>query len=460
MSFTILQHNSAHASGVVECDVVLAGTNTAHKSLLVIAGWKGAINSPVLTCEDTLGNFYAKSAFTPPLGAGSHSAFNAFHVNNGRPGASPGDCTIKVKSGADVGDFVVAVCEIDGGSGKIVGLPVTVSGGQGLGQTDFSLDSGTMGAGDILLLAMGYGEPNSSTHAATLTGSFPGGSMTTVETHASSVGSVGIFASEFNGTLSGLHEGFDYTLDASPTTSAAAFLMVGIIATSTPSDLDAATPLASPGGGEFSSTPSVALTCALPGMDIHYTLDGSTPTSGSALYSSPIPIPGPLTTLKAIAIDPTGFWGDSVVDTEVYDVFTGTVTNPNNMIDGDDTTFALFSADGGPGDTIAARVHVMAGSTGAAGALKVDFEVTQNDLVAPGQVLKAWKVSAFIGATETVLASGDPGDGVVARAIVSKTLTIGQNTAVIAAKIIACCEIAGSTGGVRVKVYGAYVFLP
>ncbi len=56
----------------------------------------------------------------------------------------------------------------------------------------------------------------------------------------------------------------------------------------------------SPGGGTFSSPQSVSLTTATAGAEIRYTLDGTDPTSSSALYSGPITI-STTTTLKARA---------------------------------------------------------------------------------------------------------------------------------------------------------------
>lgn len=47
---------------------------------------------------------------------------------------------------------------------------------------------------------------------------------------------------------------------------------------------------------------SIVMTCETSGAAIHYTTDGSTPTSSSAQYSSPLALPSVTTTYKAIAI--------------------------------------------------------------------------------------------------------------------------------------------------------------
>jgi hypothetical protein len=68
----------------------------------------------------------------------------------------------------------------------------------------------------------------------------------------------------------------------------------------------AATPSFYPQGGTYDTDQSVTLSCATPGAVIHYTLDGSTPTTASTVYRGPIPvsIAGSGTTLKAIAGGP------------------------------------------------------------------------------------------------------------------------------------------------------------
>ena len=61
-----------------------------------------------------------------------------------------------------------------------------------------------------------------------------------------------------------------------------------------------ATPTFSPAAGTYTSTQSVALSCATSGATIYYTLDGTTPTSSSDVYSSAISVSA-TKTIKAIA---------------------------------------------------------------------------------------------------------------------------------------------------------------
>jgi Chitobiase/beta-hexosaminidase C-terminal domain len=62
---------------------------------------------------------------------------------------------------------------------------------------------------------------------------------------------------------------------------------------------------ASPAGGTYSGSVQVTLTASPSGATIHYTTDGSTPTSSSPVYSGPLTFTQ-TTTLKAIAVDSSG----------------------------------------------------------------------------------------------------------------------------------------------------------
>ena len=72
----------------------------------------------------------------------------------------------------------------------------------------------------------------------------------------------------------------------------------------------AAAPLISPNGGTFPSSQSVTLSSTTASAEIHYTLNGTTPTSSSILYNGPITI-ATHTTLQAIA-SATGYLQSAV----------------------------------------------------------------------------------------------------------------------------------------------------
>ena len=112
-----------------------------------------------------------------------------------------------------------------------------------------------------------------------------------------------------------------YTLDgSSPTTSSAQY--TGAITISTTATLQAIavgngyaasqisfgtyrivalTPTYSPNPGTYHHPQTVTISDASPGVKIYYTTDGSTPTTSSPLYTSPITI-STITTLRAIAV--------------------------------------------------------------------------------------------------------------------------------------------------------------
>ena len=74
----------------------------------------------------------------------------------------------------------------------------------------------------------------------------------------------------------------------------------GVMPIFTPPPTKVSMPTFSPAGGTYSSPQNVGLTCATSGATIYYTVDGSEPSSASAVYSSPISV-SESTTVKAKA---------------------------------------------------------------------------------------------------------------------------------------------------------------
>ncbi len=457
ISFSALQTIGGHATSATECDVTFPGTNTTHKQIAVIAIWHGSTDSVVLTCEDTLHNWYTKDNGAGPISSGSHSKANMFFCVNGRPGASAGDCTIKIKSGSDVGDFVVLAVELDGGSGNFCGFGLLGFDEFGVAVTDYSIAMGVCNDNPALLfggyVSLGTTGAASEDHSGFTSAT---GNVMNAE-HNSSVGSAGmIWTGEVAGMF-GNSETMILHMNGGSPSSGAAFASYGFTGPN-PSPWRGDTPVISPSSRSSATAITVSISEDIPGLDVYYTTDGSTPDNTKTLYTGPFSVHGAHVVVKAIAIDSTGFWADSIVDQETYEVFTGHINNPNNIIDGDDTTFAELVCDGASGDVIAAAADMMGGTLGASGNVKIDYEVTQNDLVAPGQTLDAIKVSVMIGATEHVLDTYAPGAGPISRQVKSQAVSAGALASTLKAKVKAVCDGNFATGGgLKVRVYGAYL---
>ena len=87
-----------------------------------------------------------------------------------------------------------------------------------------------------------------------------------------------------------------------------------------------ATPTFSPGTGTYTSSQAVALSDTTTGATIYYTTNGSTPTTSSAVYNSPITVSSN-TTLEALAMAP-GF-AQSAVASAAYVIQSGTAGSIN-----------------------------------------------------------------------------------------------------------------------------------
>jgi len=103
-------------------------------------------------------------------------------------------------------------------------------------------------------------------------------------------------------------------------------------------------PSISPNGATSAIPVEVTLATATPGASIYYTLDGSTPTTGSNFYSVPFTLPASAT-VKARAF--TSGLGDSIVNTAVFAIDVSTGGDLNNYWTLNEIAPGSYANDGG-----------------------------------------------------------------------------------------------------------------
>ena len=129
--------------------------------------------------------------------------------------------------------------------------------------------------------------------------------------------SVNITATATDYTFTGSAEGVISLEWDQPTNTRKAVYLKSIEVIYSSGAMAVATPVFAPVSGTYYSAPTVSITCETEGANIYYTLDGSTPTASSTLYTAPITVDSTMT-VKAIAI----------MGTENSNVATATYTIP------------------------------------------------------------------------------------------------------------------------------------
>jgi hypothetical protein len=127
----------------------------------------------------------------------------------------------------------------------------------------------------------------------------------------------------------------------------------------------AATPAFTPAGGTYTSTQMVTISTMTPSATIYYTSNGSTPTTGSAVYSGLITISAS-ETIRAIAV--SAGYSNSAVGSATYTITsagattTGLTASPNPVATGQ--TLSLTATVQGAGSTTpGGTVSFLSGST-------------------------------------------------------------------------------------------------
>ena len=114
--------------------------------------------------------------------------------------------------------------------------------------------------------------------------------------------------------------------------------------------LTCATPTFTPEAGTYYEAQEVTIACSTADATIYYTLDGSDPTSESAVYTEPIAV-GSSMTIKAIAMKEG--YDNSNIATAEYNIILGAVTIFSQDWEGDMNDWTFVTVEGGNAWTIA-----------------------------------------------------------------------------------------------------------
>ncbi len=130
--------------------------------------------------------------------------------------------------------------------------------------------------------------------------------------------------------------------------SSASFLQSPVASATYTLQTQAISPTFNPPPGTYSTSQSVAITTTTPGATIYYSTDGSTPTTASTVYSTPVAVLATLS-LKAIAIAP-GF-NTSPLATGTYSILQSATAVDFSLGFGSSTGVMTFNGTTGLNDT-------------------------------------------------------------------------------------------------------------
>jgi hypothetical protein len=192
----------------------------------------------------------------------------------------------------------------------------------------------------------------------------------------------------------------------------------------------AADPVFSPLPGTYNSAQNVALSSATPGATIYYTVDGSTPTHSSSVYSAPIVVSSASLTIRALAS--AGGYQDSPIVMGAYVIQTAATATPTFSPGAGTYTSAqsVTISDSTPGAVIYYTTNGTAPTTSSAvysSAITVNANTTLKAMaVAPGFAQSAAASAAYVIQTAaTATPTFSPGAGTYTSA---RSVTISDST--------------------------------
>jgi len=202
-----------------------------------------------------------------------------------------------------------------------------------------------------------------------------------------------------------------------------------------------ATPSFSPGGGTFTSAQSVSISDSTSGATIHYTTDGSTPTTSSTTYSGSISVSSGTVTIKAIGAKS----GDttSSVASATYTISSGGTTVATPTFSPGGGTFTSAQSVSISDSTSGATIHYTTdGSTPTASSTTYSGSIS----VSSGTVtIKAIGVKS--GDTNSSVASATYTIGTVVTTVATPTFSPAGGTYTAAQTV----TISDSTSGASIR---------
>ena len=298
-AIAFVQQNSAEPqTPQSSVSATYTAVQTAGDTNVVAIGWADATSS-VTSVTDTNGNVYAL-ALAPTQQTGVQSL--AIYISSNVVAAAANSNTVTVTFNAAAPYVDLRVLEYSG-LDTVSPLDGT-AGASGTGATSSAGPITTTNANDLLFAA---------NYVSMLTNGPGAGFTARVITNPDAD-----LAEDEIVTTAGT-----YTATASVASGGWVMQIVALKAAG--SQPAAATPTFSPVPGTYTSAQSVSLQDTTAGATIYYTLDGSTPTTSSTVYTAPIPV-STAATIKAMAA--AGGFSNSAIATGAYTIQVAAAATP------------------------------------------------------------------------------------------------------------------------------------
>lgn len=200
-------------------------------------------------------------------------------------------------------------------------------------------------------------------------------------------------------------------------------------------DVTAPITTASPIGGSFAAAQTVILTANEPAI-IYYTLDGTTPTTASAIYSAPLSIAS-TKTLRYFAKDTAG--NNEVVKTQTYTINTTTV---------DATAPTIAVASPIAGTTVSGIIAPSANASDNIGVVGVQFKLDGNNVgseITAAPYTLSYNTTQVANGTHTITATArDAANNQTTASAVSVTVANTIPTTATLSAILATTPLVGT----------------